>query len=131
MLLAAVVATLASLIIIILGVPRLIKATRAYRDADETLTGMLLEIRNRLRQQDVRIVEQQVRIDVLEGRLVSSPKQREMIRPEENVGNQRDITLSTQVTPEGSSEHGILQSLINGARAARDVQTSIGRRVCF
>ncbi|MGQ9718542.1 MAG: hypothetical protein ACUVWK_01630 [Nitrososphaerales archaeon] len=60
---------LLSIVVLIHYLPKIRRITKEQMEASEIVKGMILEISNRLSQQDQRIIDQQVRLDVIELKL--------------------------------------------------------------
>ncbi len=133
--------------------PRLRRAASEQRQAADILTMMLSELRQRQTQQDQRIVDQQVRLDVLElratgsqeGRRVQQERKvdaggileeiREIIAKEASgtspAVTQRDTRDKEPVSmfsvPLNETERRVINVLNEGPKTPREVQSVIGR----
>lgn len=139
--------------VIIYYLPKLRRAASEQRQAADILTMMLSELRHRQTQQDQRIVDHQVRLDVLELRVAGSQEAREAqqsrtvdsggileeirgIMAKEDSGRvsavtQRDVRKKEAVSgisvPLNDTERRVISLLGEGPKTPREVQTVIGR----
>ncbi|MCP8303977.1 MAG: hypothetical protein H3Z50_00660 [archaeon] len=70
----ASIASLASIIILVYYLPEIRRVTKEQRDAGEIVKGIISELHDRLSQQDQKIMDQQVRLDIIELKLEQSSK---------------------------------------------------------
>ncbi len=100
------------------------------RDASEIIQGILIEINRRMKQQDMRILDQQIRLDIIDVKRRSLGVVR--TRSEEPPSNTSHDSLLTQQfdnTKESrdvtSTELNILRSLNEGAKSPIEIQKII------
>ena len=100
------------------------------RDASEIIQGILIEINRRMKQQDMRILDQQIRLDIIDVKRRSLGVVR--TRSEESPSNTSHDSLLTQQfdNPKESrdvtsTELNILRSLNEGAKSPVEIQKII------
>jgi len=116
-------------------VPTLERARRAYNESSSILSDMLTAIRSSLKEQQEKILDNSVRLDILEERLKSIP-QRDITRRVSEPALRHDITQPSTnaeakevVGPYGlaRADKDILTILQNGPRTVAELRTSLGR----
>ncbi len=149
------IASLASIIILVYYLPKIRKITKEQKDADEIVKGIISELNDRLSRQDQNIMDQQVRLDIIELKLEQSSK---MLFREEDVKilegtdtrkvleevkdllrvlSKNELMMSStvqkqekvkevkQVDELSSTEKFILELLINEVQTSRQIQQKI------
>lgn len=146
--LAAAAALLASYL------PKLRRALNVEKEAGDILKDMLTHLDNRLKGQEQKLVDQQVRIDVLELKLKESqPMADKKTVPPEHVAHLEEIRktlaeMKSSLVAEGTShivasrrsrarvkekqelspvEEEVVRMLLEGPKTAREIQHAIGR----
>lgn len=134
------------------GLPRLRTVSREQREASSIIQGMLSELRGRLSAQDARLADFQVRLDVLEGRVMRGREyglkpssgeplaERGDVMPAEAPGHGRDVrdvasharSMASRGVEGGrrrltATEEAVLRALVEAPRRAAEVQGAIGR----
>ncbi len=120
---------------------RIRKIISTEREAGDILGSMMMELRSRLQKQDVRIVDQQVRLEVLELKLVRGQTTTRIIKEERPV--QSVMSHSTELpsisknvyskTSEGVNESltetevRVVDALKEGPLTPKQVQSKIGK----
>jgi len=120
-----------SIIILAYLTVRVNSVLREEKDANEIIQGMLSEIGRRMKQQDMRILDQQVRLDIIDVRRSSISGVR--IPPNESSLNtvSNNIPLSGFDKPVKSrdvtgTELSILRLLVAGAKSPIEIQKTVG-----
>ena len=120
-----------SIIVLVYLSIRVKSVLREEKDANEIIQGMLSEIGRRMKQQDMRILDQQVRLDIIDVRRSSISGIR--IPHNESSSNtiSNDIPLSRFDKPIKSrdvtgTELSILRLLVAGAKSPIEIQKIVG-----
>ncbi len=120
-----------SIIILVYLSARVKSVLREEKDANEIIQGMLSEIRRRMKQQDMRILDQQVRLDIIDVRKGSMNAIRmPQVEPSLNTINNNipitqydNLVKSRDVT---GTELSILRLLVAGAKSPIEIQKVVG-----
>ncbi|MCP8312253.1 MAG: replication-relaxation family protein [Candidatus Methylarchaceae archaeon HK02M1] len=149
------IASLASIIILVYYLPKIRKITKEQKDADEIVKGIISELNDRLSRQDQNIMDQQVRLDIIELKLEQSSKilfreedvkilegtdtrkvleevkdllrvlSKNELMMSSTVQKQEKVKEVKQVDELSSTEKFILELLINEVQTSRQIQQKI------
>ncbi|MCP8310203.1 MAG: replication-relaxation family protein [Candidatus Methylarchaceae archaeon HK01M] len=149
------IASLASIIILVYYLPKIRKIIKEQKDADEIVKGIISELNDRLSRQDQNIMDQQVRLDIIELKLEQSSKilfreedvkilegtdtrkvleevkdllrvlSKNELMMSSTVQKQEKVKEVKQVDELSSTEKFILELLINEVQTSRQIQQKI------
>ncbi len=121
-----------SVIILVYLTARVKSVLREEKDANEIIQGMLSEIGRRMKQQDMRILDQQVRLDIIDVRRGSSMNAMRMPHSEPSLNTiSNNIPVAQFDKPVKSrdvtgTELSILRLLVVGAKSPIEIQKVVG-----